>query len=96
MGKAGRLFCGVPTWCRASGLFCHGRVSKAACYSFVACQSAAKVTDWVGGCSVYDLYADYVLKNPFYEVDMPIRVELFDQNLLQVITAIHRRFGLVQ
>mmetsp|Transcript_6120 Transcript_6120/g.7505 ORF Transcript_6120/g.7505 Transcript_6120/m.7505 type:complete len:141 (+) Transcript_6120:67-489(+) len=26
---------------------------------------------------VYEAYADYVLKNPFYELDMPIRVELF-------------------
>eukprot|EP00850_Spirogloea_muscicola_P002644 SM000010S04282 [mRNA] locus=s10:713780:714406:+ [translate_table: standard] len=30
---------------------------------------------------IYDLYADYVLKNPFYEVEMPIRCELFDLNL---------------
>jgi trafficking protein particle complex subunit 4 len=28
---------------------------------------------------VYEAYADYVLKNPFYELDMPIRVELFSQ-----------------
>lgn len=28
--------------------------------------------------TVYELYSDYVLKNPFYEVDMPIRCELFD------------------
>jgi len=30
---------------------------------------------------VYNLYADYVLKNPFYELDMPIRCELFDVHL---------------
>jgi hypothetical protein len=24
----------------------------------------------------YELYADYVLKNPFYEIDMPIRVKV--------------------
>lgn len=30
---------------------------------------------------IYELYADYVLKNPFYALDMPIRCELFDQNL---------------
>ncbi|GBG80405.1 hypothetical protein CBR_g30870 [Chara braunii] len=30
---------------------------------------------------VYELYADYVLKNPFYEVEMPIRCELFDYHL---------------
>ncbi|KAK8283493.1 hypothetical protein V6Z11_D08G093800 [Gossypium hirsutum] len=30
---------------------------------------------------VYELYTDYVLKNPFYETKMPIRCELFDINL---------------
>ncbi len=30
---------------------------------------------------IYELYADYVLKNPFYSLEMPIRCELFDQNL---------------
>ncbi|KAK9829036.1 hypothetical protein WJX72_003556 [[Myrmecia] bisecta] len=30
---------------------------------------------------IYELYVDYVLKNPFYEVEMPIRCELFDTNL---------------
>jgi hypothetical protein len=29
------------------------------------------------GRAVYDLYADYVMKNPFYEVEMPIHCELF-------------------
>lgn len=27
---------------------------------------------------VYEFYADYVLKNPFYEIDQPIRVPLFE------------------
>ncbi|RWS00623.1 trafficking protein particle complex subunit 4-like protein [Dinothrombium tinctorium] len=30
---------------------------------------------------IYELYADYPLKNPFYSLDMPIRRELFDSNL---------------
>ncbi|CAI5946569.1 unnamed protein product [Closterium sp. NIES-64] len=30
---------------------------------------------------IYDLYTDYVLKNPFYEVEMPIRCDLFDLHL---------------
>jgi hypothetical protein len=34
---------------------------------------------------IYALYCDYVLKNPFYEVEMPIRVELFDSKLLALI-----------
>ena len=30
---------------------------------------------------VYELYADYVLKNPFYEAEMPIRCDLFETRL---------------
>merc|ERR1712190_618602 len=29
----------------------------------------------------YGLYSDYVLKNPFYELDMPVRCELFDREV---------------
>ncbi|KAG9439320.1 hypothetical protein H6P81_019485 [Aristolochia fimbriata] len=34
---------------------------------------------------IYELYTDFVLKNPFYEMEMPIRCELFDLNLAQAI-----------
>jgi trafficking protein particle complex subunit 4 len=30
---------------------------------------------------IYELYADYALKNPFYSLEQPLRCELFDQNL---------------
>jgi len=30
---------------------------------------------------MYELYADFALKNPFYSLEMPIRCELFDTNL---------------
>lgn len=30
---------------------------------------------------IYELYADYVMKNPFYTVEMPIRCEKFDRGL---------------
>jgi len=30
---------------------------------------------------IYELYADYVMKNPFYQLEMPIRVEGFDRAL---------------
>ncbi|XP_075437604.1 LOW QUALITY PROTEIN: trafficking protein particle complex subunit 4 [Ascaphus truei] len=30
---------------------------------------------------VYELYSDFALKNPFYSLEMPIRCELFEQNL---------------
>ncbi|PRQ40494.1 putative trafficking protein particle complex subunit [Rosa chinensis] len=34
---------------------------------------------------IYELYTDYVLKNPFYEIEMPTQCELFDMNLTQAI-----------
>lgn len=30
---------------------------------------------------IYELYADYVTKNPFYQLEMPIRCESFDRAL---------------
>ncbi|GBF88227.1 trafficking particle complex subunit 4 [Raphidocelis subcapitata] len=36
---------------------------------------------------IYELYADFVLKNPFYEVEQVIKCELFDQ---AVDTAVRR------
>ena len=44
-------------------------------------------------CRIFDLYTDYVLKNPFYEMEMPIRCELFDQHLYYTISGLHRRWG---
>jgi hypothetical protein len=34
---------------------------------------------------VYEIYADYALKNPFHTPEMPVRCELFDANLLKII-----------
>jgi len=41
---------------------------------------------------VYSLYSDYVLKNPFYELDMPIRCELFDQQLSSEVNGLKGGF----
>ena len=30
---------------------------------------------------IYELYSDYVMKNPFYQLEMPIRCEQFDKHL---------------
>lgn len=37
---------------------------------------------------IYELYADFVLKNPFYSLEMPIRCELFDVNLQALLEQI--------
>ncbi|KAL1494701.1 hypothetical protein ABEB36_010259 [Hypothenemus hampei] len=39
---------------------------------------------------VYELYADYALKNPFYSLEMPIRCELFDSNLKTLLEQIDK------
>ncbi len=36
---------------------------------------------------VYELYSDYVLKNPFYETEQPIRCEKFDMSMNDFIKA---------
>jgi hypothetical protein len=39
---------------------------------------------------VYELYADYALKNPFYSLEMPIRCELFETNLQSLLEAVEK------
>lgn len=39
---------------------------------------------------IYEIYADYALKNPFYSLEMPIRCELFDTNLKSIIEQLEK------
>lgn len=40
---------------------------------------------------IYDMYTDYVMKNPFYQLEMPVRCDLFDRKLLSYIREINNR-----
>ena len=40
---------------------------------------------------IYDLYTDYVMKNPFYQLEMPVRCDIFDRKLLSYIREINNR-----
>ena len=40
---------------------------------------------------VYVLYSDFVLKNPFYESDMPIQCEKFDDRVQKLAADYNRR-----
>ena len=40
---------------------------------------------------VYVLYSDFVLKNPFYESDMPIQCEKFDERVQRLAAEYNRR-----
>ncbi|ODQ82301.1 hypothetical protein BABINDRAFT_158924 [Babjeviella inositovora NRRL Y-12698] len=35
-------------------------------------------------CRIYECYADYVMKNPYYSLDMPIRCDMFDEKVVEV------------
>ncbi len=40
---------------------------------------------------IYEMYADYVMKNPFYQLEMPVRCDMFDRKLLSYIREINNR-----
>ncbi|KAJ9157790.1 Trafficking protein particle complex subunit 4 [Pleurostoma richardsiae] len=40
---------------------------------------------------IYELYADYVMKNPFYQLEMPIRCEIFERKLNSYIREVNNR-----
>ena len=40
---------------------------------------------------IYELYADYVMKNPFYQMEMPIRCEAFDRKLAGYLRPLNSR-----
>jgi len=42
---------------------------------------------------VYAIYADFVMKNPFYELDMPIKVDLWEFHLRNAVTKFNARAG---
>lgn len=39
---------------------------------------------------IYELYADFALKNPFYSLEMPIRCELFETNLISLLESVEK------
>lgn len=40
---------------------------------------------------VYELYCDYVMKNPFYQLEMPVRCDAFERRLGSYIREINSR-----
>ena len=43
---------------------------------------------------IYELYADFALKNPFYSIDMPIRAEKFDAGMKTLVDRFERSLPL--
>ncbi|XP_022683717.1 uncharacterized protein LOC101752919 isoform X1 [Setaria italica] len=71
-------YCHMHLCCYRSALIASGTKI------FVVCETGAQNMETLLKV-IYELYTDFVLKNPFYEMEMPIRCELFDLNLAQVI-----------
>ncbi|ELQ33024.1 synbindin [Pyricularia oryzae] len=40
---------------------------------------------------IYDLYTDYVMKNPFYQLEMPVRCDMFERKLNSYVREINNR-----
>ena len=71
-------FLGLITWYFL--IWCHELGTK----FFVVCEPGTQHMENLLK-HIYELYTDYVLKNPFYEMEMPIRCELFDISLAQAV-----------
>ncbi|OXB62904.1 UNVERIFIED_CONTAM: hypothetical protein H355_010358 [Colinus virginianus] len=55
-------------------------------FALVAEPSTAHATVETALRRVYEAYSDYVLKNPFYDLDMPVRCQLFDREIDKIFT----------
>lgn len=40
---------------------------------------------------IYELYADYVMKNPFYQLEMPVRCEGFERRVGVLVRGVNSR-----
>ncbi|KAG4417499.1 hypothetical protein IFR04_009382 [Cadophora malorum] len=40
---------------------------------------------------IYELYADYVMKNPFYQLEMPVRCEAWERRLVGYVRPLNSR-----
>jgi hypothetical protein len=41
--------------------------------------------------TVYGLYSDYVMKNPFYQMEMPVRCEGWERRLVRFVGGLNSR-----
>lgn len=77
--------------CDTFDLFCFQ--SSTGTKFFVTTQkgSAGSPTTHAALRRAYQAFCDYALKNPFYEVEMPVRCELFEANLGNIVRVFNER-----
>ena len=51
--------------------------------------ATANVDKIVG--KIYELYSDYVMKNPFYQLEMPVRCEGWERRLVGYLRVLNSR-----
>lgn len=61
-------------------LLCHQTLTKLK-FIFVIDYQSSEYDSIVMFKKIYNIYTDIVSKNPFYELDMPIRIEEFDNEI---------------
>jgi hypothetical protein len=40
---------------------------------------------------IYELYSDFVMKNPFYQLEMPVRVEGWERRVVGFVRGVNNR-----
>ena len=69
-------------------IYCHQTLTGSKIIIFADTLSPVSTLDAV--CrKIFEVYCDYAMKNPFYTPEMPIRADLFDMNMNQLIRAIN-------
>lgn len=66
-------------------LLCHQTLTKLK-FIFVTDYDTTEQDSYIKFRKLYDIYSDLVSKNPFYELEMPIRLDLFDAEVIKLFS----------
>ncbi|KAK2077113.1 hypothetical protein QBZ16_004747 [Prototheca wickerhamii] len=77
---------------RNGGLL-YNRTLTGTLFMLLTAPGTADAADTLRG-PIYDLYTDYVLKNPFHEMDQVVKSDLFDSHLSAAVSAYNKRYGM--
>ena len=77
--------------CDTFDLFCFKSSTGTKFFVTTVKGSAGSPTTHAALRRAYQAFCDYALKNPFYEVEMTVRCELFESNLGNIVRAFNER-----
>ncbi|KAI8923528.1 Sybindin-like protein [Entophlyctis helioformis] len=67
-------------------VFCHQTPTG---IKIVIITDAAHTSHELACKRIYEIYADYAMKNPFHTPEMPIRADLFDSNMSRLVRSLN-------